>query len=169
MERRRVPPTPAGFSRPGACRKPRAHTPGCRRCGRVHHRCKVEPWNGHVSTYHRGVLHSIQISLARLVAGCTALLSDSHRATEQSSLPADAGDAASARISLLSVVKQRGGRQYMAVEEITGDEALCAWIEGGLRRTATFPVRSLEVVPVLGRDDHLWREAFRAASHRKVG
>ena len=129
----------------------------------------MEPWNGHVSTYHRGVLHSIQISLARLVAGCTALLSDSHRATEQSSLPADAGDAASARISLLSVVKQRGGRQYMAVEEITGDEAICAWIAGGIRRTATFPVRSLEVVPVLGRDDHLWREAFRAASHRKVG
>jgi len=129
----------------------------------------VEPRNGHVSTYHQGVLQSLQTSLARLVAGCTALLSDSPRATEQSSLPADAGDASSARISLLSVVKQRGGRQYMAVEEIDGEDALCAWIEGGLRRTASFPVRSLEVVPVLGRDDHLWREAFRAASHRKVG
>lgn len=129
----------------------------------------MEPRNGLVSPYHRGVLHSIQTSLARLVAGCTALLSDSPRGAEQSSLPADAADTASARISLLSVVKQRGGRQYMAVEEIAGEEALCAWIEGGLRRTATFPVRSLEVVPVLGRDDHLWREAFRAASHRKVG
>lgn len=129
----------------------------------------MEPRNGHVSPYHQGVLQSLQTSLARLVAGCTALLSDSPRTTEQSSLPADAGDSVSARISLLSVVKQRGGRQYMAVEEISGDQALCAWIEGGLRRTASFPVRSLEVVPVLGRDDHLWREAFRAASHRKVG
>jgi len=135
----------------------------------MHHGCKVEPRNGHVSPYHQGVLQSLQTSLARLVAGCTALLSDSPRTTEQSSLPADAGDSVSARISLLSVVKQRGGRQYMAVEEISGDQALCAWIEGGLRRTASFPVRSLEVVPVLGRDDHLWREAFRAASHRKVG
>ena len=129
----------------------------------------MEPRNGHVSPYHQGVLQSLQTSLARLVAGCTALLSDSPRTTEQSSLPADAGDSVSARISLLSVVKQRGGRQYMAVEEISGDQALCAWIEGGLRRTASFPVRSLEIVPVLGRDDHLWREAFRAASHRKVG
>jgi hypothetical protein len=135
----------------------------------MHHGCKVERRNEALSPYHQGVLHSLQISIARLVAGCTALLSDSPRATEQSSLPADAGDSVSTRISLLSVVKQRGGRHYMAVEELTGDQAVCAWIEGGLRRTASFPVRSLEVVPVLGRDDHLWREAFRAASHRKVG
>ena len=57
----------------------------------------------------------------------------------------------------------------MAVEQILGDAADCAWFEGGERRTRRFPLRSLEVVPALGADDQRWREAFRAASHKKVG
>lgn len=75
-----------------------------------------------------------------------------------------------ARISLLSVVRECGGQRYMAVEQIEGEWADCAWIDpAGLRRTARFRIASLEVVPALGLDDHLWRQAFRAARHQKVG
>jgi len=73
------------------------------------------------------------------------------------------------RISLLSVVREKNGKRYMAVDQIEGTLADCVWLEGGLRKRRQFPLRSLEVVPALGADDHLWREAFRAATHRKVG
>jgi hypothetical protein len=73
------------------------------------------------------------------------------------------------RISLLSVVRERGHDRYMAVEQILGDRADCAWFEGSERVTRRFPIASLEVVPALGADDERWREAFRAATHKKVG
>lgn len=73
------------------------------------------------------------------------------------------------RISLLSVVREKNGKRYMAVDQINGTSADCVWLEGGLRKRRQFPLQSLEVVPALGADDHLWREAFRAATHRKVG
>lgn len=72
-------------------------------------------------------------------------------------------------LSLLSVVRERGRDRYMAVEQILGDWADCAWFEGNERITRRFPVASLEVIPALGADDQRWREAFRAASHKKVG
>lgn len=72
-------------------------------------------------------------------------------------------------LSLLSVVKQKHGSRYMAVEQIFDGLAECAWVEAGLRRTARFPLSELEVVPALGPDDAMWREAFRAGNHRKVG
>ena len=74
-----------------------------------------------------------------------------------------------ARVSLLSVVRQRNGTRYMAVEQIEDGWADCAWFEYGTRRTHRFPVSELEVVPALGADDALWRAAFRAANHRKIG
>jgi hypothetical protein len=75
------------------------------------------------------------------------------------------------RLSLLSVVRCRRSRRFMAVDEIEGDTVVCAWVEGGIRRTASFNPRELEVVPAVlqGPDEHAWREAFRAASHRKIG
>lgn len=57
----------------------------------------------------------------------------------------------------------------MAVEQILGDWADCAWFEGSERVTRRFRIASLEVVPALGADDQRWREAFRAATHKKVG
>lgn len=89
-----------------------------------------------------------------------------HRARATAAAPEGA---VHARISLLSVVKEAGGQRYMAVEQIEGEWADCAWIESGVRRTARFRITSLEVVPALGIDDHLWRQAFRAARHQKVG
>lgn len=73
------------------------------------------------------------------------------------------------RISLLSVVREKNGKRYMAVDQINGNSADCVWLEGGLRKRRQFPLHALEVVPALGADDHLWREAFRAATHKKVG
>ena len=57
----------------------------------------------------------------------------------------------------------------MAVEQILGEAADCAWFEGRERRTRKFPLAALEVVPALGADDERWREAFRAATHKRVG
>jgi len=57
----------------------------------------------------------------------------------------------------------------MAVEQILGDWADCAWFEGSERVTRRFRIASLEIVPALGADDQRWREAFRAATHKKSG
>ena len=75
-----------------------------------------------------------------------------------------------ARISLLSVVREkRGSRRLMGVEQIEGPWADCAWIEHGTRQRRRFSLNALEVVPALTDDEYRWREAFRAASHHKVG
>ena len=110
-------------------------------------------------------VHALARSLARLLPGVESLLP--HRPLASASASNDA--VLPARISLLSVVRETGGKRYMAVEEIEGEWADCAWIESGLRRTGRFRIASLEVVPALGVDDHLWRQAFRAARHQKVG
>lgn len=74
------------------------------------------------------------------------------------------------RISLLSVVRERkGGPRLMGVEQIEGTWADCAWIEHGMRQKRRFSLSALEVVPALTDDEYRWREAFRAASHHKVG
>ena len=72
-------------------------------------------------------------------------------------------------VSLLNVVRPKHGGRYMAVDQILGDHAECAWIDGGVKRTAWYPLADLEVVPALGPEDARWREAFRAGNHRKVG
>lgn len=83
--------------------------------------------------------------------------------------PVDDDDTPPSHLSLLSVVRPRGGGRYMAVNQIVGERAECAWIDMGFRRTAWFELSDLEVVPALGPEDARWREAFRAGDHRKVG
>jgi len=73
------------------------------------------------------------------------------------------------KISLLSVVREKDGERYMAVDQIVGDWAECAWMESGTRQSRRFRLDALEVVPAAGIDDRQWREAFRAASHARVG
>ncbi|MBC5783916.1 hypothetical protein H8N03_13250 [Ramlibacter sp. USB13] len=72
-------------------------------------------------------------------------------------------------VSLLNVVRPRRGGRYMAVDQIVGDRAECAWVDGGVKRTGWYALSELEVVPALGPEDARWREAFRAGNHRKVG
>jgi hypothetical protein len=69
----------------------------------------------------------------------------------------------------LSVVREKGRDRYMAVEQILGQHADFAWFDGKERSTHRFPIASLEVVPALGADDQRWREAFRAATHNRIG
>ena len=78
-------------------------------------------------------------------------------------------DPPDSRISLLSVVREKTGGRLMGVEQIEGPWADCAWIEHGLRQKRRFSLKALEVVPALTDDEYRWREAFRAASHQKVG
>lgn len=75
------------------------------------------------------------------------------------------------RLSLLSVVRRDGESRLMGVEEIDGDSVVCAWVQDGMRRTARYPRHQLHVVPALldGPEEYRWREALRAASHRKFG
>ena len=72
-------------------------------------------------------------------------------------------------VSLLNVVRAKRGGRFMAVDQILGDRAECAWVDGGVKRTAWYALEDLEVVPALGPEDARWREAFRAGNHRKVG
>lgn len=81
----------------------------------------------------------------------------------------DAAPSGHSHFSLLSVVRSRRGGRYMAVDQIVGERAQCAWIDAGLKRTAWYDLADLEVVPALGPEDERWREAFRAGDHRKVG
>ena len=83
--------------------------------------------------------------------------------------PGEAVDTRPSHLSLLSVVRPRRGGRYMAVNQIVGERAECAWIAEGFRHTAWYELAELEVVPALGPEDALWREAFRAGDHRKVG
>lgn len=73
------------------------------------------------------------------------------------------------RISLLSVVRLKSGGRYMAVNGIDGPWADCAWFADGVRQSARFRIDDLEVVSALDADDALWREAFRAADHKRIG
>lgn len=72
------------------------------------------------------------------------------------------------KISLLSVVKEKNGQRYMAVEQIVGEWVDCAWFENGLRQTQRFPLKVLEVVPALGSDQIQWIDALRAGTHVRV-
>lgn len=73
------------------------------------------------------------------------------------------------KISLLSVVREKGSGRYMAVDQILGEWADCAWFEAGARQTRRMRLSDLEIVPAPGLNDQLWREAFRAASQKRVG
>lgn len=69
-----------------------------------------------------------------------------------------------------SVVRQKGERRYMGVRSLDADGATvtCAWLESGkVLRTGTFAIADIEVVPAMGADEFLWREAFRAAGSRE--
>ena len=105
------------------------------------------------------LLHRPWFSLTGLVRRLAA-----HRAR-----PAAPDSDPASHLSLLSVVKQKRGTRYMAVDQILGEWAECAWVEAGLRRKAWFAVSELEVVPALGPDDANWRAAFRAGDNRRVG
>jgi hypothetical protein len=74
------------------------------------------------------------------------------------------------KVSLGSVVRQKGERRYMGVRSLSADglTVVCAWLESGkVLRTGTFAIEDIEVVPAMGADEFLWREAFRAAGSRE--
>jgi hypothetical protein len=105
----------------------------------------------------RQVLHRISPGLLAALRG-----EDAYRSMAEPVRPEN-------RISLLSVVREKSGGRLMGVEQIEGAWADCAWIEHGMRQKRRFSLNALEVVPALTGDEYRWREAFRAASHQKVG
>lgn len=57
----------------------------------------------------------------------------------------------------------------MAVDRIQGGWADCAWFEQGVRKIHPFQLDRLEPVSAVEADPTEWLDAFRAASHTKVG